>query len=392
MRRRASKLRPDLYLLLVMLLLIGQVELAVGSSVDLVKNGGFESGLTNWNTLSLNQFSPAESLFGSDSLVKYSGSLSLRTVAITSFQFEIRGEVFQVIEDPNLSFDSTLSFWVYPLIVGDDMPNAHIWLYLVFHEASQKQYRVAYHVAWETSIWPGYRDWKTNTTDTTDFFLRTFRGEWNYVQRDLKRDYESRFGFTADTKLSKLEIHIATSTKQPIALRQPPEPFVWWDEIKLISIPPPKLNVSSLALYRLGTLTRDVVIGEEVELVASISNPADTSVRNLVAEVTYPNGVRPLSSPPTVSSVEPRSEARIVWRMVADEPGQYRINVKLSSSAGTYSEEVYLSARPKPLPVPQPQIEAPPQTATYLALLALIVAAIALGIIVSAKRPRKRKR
>ncbi len=383
-------MRPRLVVPLTVFLVLGQVEVAAAASVDLVKNGGFESELSDWNTVTLSQFYPADALFLADGIA-YSGSRSLRVAAIVAYEPQVRGEIYQIIQDPRLSLDSTFSFWVYPMVAADDMLTAHIWLYLVLQTTSQRQYRLAYHVAWETVAWPGYRDWQGNTSDTTDFFIRTSRSEWNYIQRDLRRDLESRFGLGAGVGLSKMEIHIATSTRQPIAPYRLATGFVWWDDIKLLSTPPPRLDVS-LTAYRSGIATREALVGEEVQLVASLFNPSDTPVRDLVAEAVYPNGLRVLSKTSAPSYLDAGSRAQIAWTIVADAAGNYTLSVKLSSSAGTYSGQVSMSAKSVPSQAPQvvPPGEQPP-AGPYFLIIAVVAAAFAAGVLVSTRRQRGKR-
>jgi len=355
-------------------------------AVDLVKNGGFESDLANWNLVTLSLFYPADILFVVDG-IPYEGTRSLRTSAIVSYEPGIRGEIYQVIDDKRLSFDSTLSFWVFPSVAADDMPTAHIWTYLLLHTSSQKQYRLAYHVAWETVAWPNYRDWVGNGTDTADFFLRTYRYEWNYVQRDLRRDFESRFGPTAGLQLSKVEIHIATSTKQPITPYRLDRGFVWWDSIKLLSVLPAKLDLT-LTLTRSGTITKEASVGEEVQLMASLVNPSAVAVRDIVAEAIYPLGLRLTSRISGPSYLDPGSKAEATWFLVPEIPGNYSLQVRVSSSTGVQMGEISLSAKPKPSPAPQASQPGPEamEAGTYAFIVLILAAVFAAGLVVCAWR------
>jgi len=168
---------------------------------SIVDNGSFELGLQGWETYSYG-YGDAEVVHK----VAYDGEYSLRTYTLPGPEvpkFPYGGGAYQTIERPDLTLDLKFSFWVRPGIVGENQ-YTQIRTWIEFHAREGQIFKLAYYIAWAFHVPENPR---FNTTDTTYILIRDCKaGVWNRIERDLKSDFESRFGKASERSLSEIRL------------------------------------------------------------------------------------------------------------------------------------------------------------------------------------------
>ena len=199
----------------------------VHARTELVVNGGFESGLNGWKPYVY------DDVYGRVNITQgtsRSGSWSLRTyidpARESPYTQKRGGGVAQTLPINIKGLDVVFSFWVMPAVVGDhSYTNIRALIRLELKDG--KSLNFFYHVAWAPTA---LGESLYNTSDTTIFFLPAMLHQWSYVQREIKRDFESRYGSSDAVVLSGLRVSFEMTTVSHLTT-----PDAFWDDISVVA-------------------------------------------------------------------------------------------------------------------------------------------------------------
>jgi len=257
---------------------------------EILTNGDFELGLEDWDAYHFEYGGPSLS-----TIVVHQGKYSLATrsgLPPTITGRRTGGGVCQVIERPDLTSEMNFSFWVYPQYVIRES-TTDIRAYVVFH-TGEKIFKIYYCISWHNKLT------LLNSSDTTFFLLENCGlGVWNFVGRNLKSDFEARFGSSSQYRLFKMEVYLELSLNVFSMLC----PFAYWDEVAITSTgapPPLSIYVATISVSGLpsGYSTHVMVDGSSVgSIVHGESKPFEFDVgtsHTLTVDsyVSGPSGVR----------------------------------------------------------------------------------------------------
>jgi len=247
---------PTLLLTLTLIFSGSYYHYTVASEEPILDNGGFELGLQGWETYSYG-YGDAEVV----AKVAYDGEYSLRTYTVPGPEvpkFPYGGGAYQTIERPDLSLDLKFSFWVRPGIVGENQ-YTQIRTWIEFHTEEGQIFKLAYYIAWGFHVPENPR---FNTTDTTYILIQDCRiGVWNHVERDLKSDFESRFGTASERSLSMIKLYADLVHYWSVIIAN-----AYWDAftLTLTTTVPPKTYTVTISVSGLpSTCTTNVAIDDK---------------------------------------------------------------------------------------------------------------------------------
>ncbi len=246
-------------LLLAFTMIVSSLHCYHTSSIEelIIDNGSFELGLQSWKTYSYG-YGDAEIVPG----VAYDGEYSLRTYTVPGPEvpkFPYGGGAYQIIERDDLTLDLRFSFWVRPGIVGENQ-FTQIRTWIEFHTQDGQILRLAYYIAWGFHVPENPR---FNTTDTTYILIRDCKiGVWNHVERDLKSDFESRFGTASEYSLSTISLYADLAHYWSVIIAN-----AYWDAFTLTlttTTPPKTYSVTILVSDLPSTYATNVVIDDRI--------------------------------------------------------------------------------------------------------------------------------
>jgi len=199
----------------------------VYARTELVVNGSFESGLNGWRPYVYDE------VYGRVNITQgtsRSGSWSLRTYINPAREIPYTqkrgGGVEQTLPTNIKGLDIVFSFWVMPAVVGDhSYTNIRALIRLELKDG--RSLRFFYHVAWAPTA---LGESLYNTSDTTIFFLPATLHQWSYIQRDVKRDFESIYGNSDAVVLSGLRVSFEMTTVSHLTT-----PDAFWDDISVVA-------------------------------------------------------------------------------------------------------------------------------------------------------------
>jgi len=188
---------------------------------DILVNGGFESDFNGWE-----RYGYGDGVANLSTIVVHQGNYSLATSSRLSPTRPDRpngGGVYQVIERPDLSFDMNFSFWVYPMyVIRESTTDVRAWI--VFH-TNEEVFKIYYCISWHD------KSALRNGSDVTFFLLEDCGlGVWNFIERNLKSDFEAGFGSSSQYRLLKIEVYLDLALHFFSMLC----PFAYWDDISLV--------------------------------------------------------------------------------------------------------------------------------------------------------------
>jgi len=244
---------PTLLLALTLILSGSNFQYTSAPDVLILDNGSFELGLQSWETYSYG-YGDAEVV----AKVAYEGEYSLRTYTLPGPEvpkFPYGGGAYQTIERPDLTLDLKFSFWVRPGIVGENQ-YTQIRAWIEFHTEEGRVFKLAYYIAWGFHVPENPR---FNTTDTTYILMQDCKiGVWNYIERDLKSDFESRFGTATERSLSTIKVYADLAHYWSVIIAN-----AYWDTFTLTLTTPTALKTYSVTISVSGlpsTYTTNIVI------------------------------------------------------------------------------------------------------------------------------------
>jgi len=219
----------------------------------ILDNGSFELGLQSWETYSYG-YGDAEVV----PKVAYDGEYSLRTYTLPGPEvpkFPYGGGAYQTIERSDLTLDLKFSFWVRPGIVGEN-EYTQIRTWIEFYTKEGQIFKLAYYIAWAFHVPENPR---FNTTDTTYILIQDCKiGVWNHIQRDLKSDFESRFGTASERSLSTIRLYADLAHYWSVIIAN-----AYWDMFTLTLMTTIALKTYSVTISVSGlpsTCTTNIVI------------------------------------------------------------------------------------------------------------------------------------
>jgi len=222
---------------------IMKVPAPVPTGPEILLNGGFESGFDWWE----------ERAYGDgevdlSSTVAHQGdhSLVIRSMFSPSCSCSPNGgEVHQIIERPDLTFDMNFSFWVYPWYVIQKS-TSDVRASIAFR-TDEETFRIYYYVSWHD------RTALRNESDVAIFLLENCRvNTWNFVERDLKSDFEAVFGSSSQYGISKVDVYLDLRLFFFSMLC----PEAYWDEVAIASMqapPPPSTYMATISVSGIGS-------------------------------------------------------------------------------------------------------------------------------------------
>ncbi|MBS7622761.1 CdvA-like protein [Candidatus Bathyarchaeota archaeon] len=160
-------------------------------TIELVKNGGFEDGLSPWKSFS---YSPQLLLNGTTTDFRsYSGNYSLCTPT-GSGAGGAGGGAYQYVSLGQAS-NLRLSFRVYLVGAAGVTTSTNIAVVISFYSGDTSRI-LAYYVAWSKNI-PIYSDFPAPTVNsekvTNILILGMERDRWNYVERNPEEDFKRAY-------------------------------------------------------------------------------------------------------------------------------------------------------------------------------------------------------
>ncbi|WP_455276647.1 hypothetical protein [[Eubacterium] cellulosolvens] len=211
------------------------------NGTELLTNGDFELGFTNWTK---SEYYPARSIYLTNGTA-HSGESALLIFPPPRRNYALGGEVYQDVKGLN-ELDLEFSFWIKPYAVGKN-PFTVIQSSAIFETSFNRTLRINYVIAW-------YPDLKTpgNHTDETDFTIRLSNETddtsspsvgiiasvpedddeiepmyWVFVKRSLRQDFESKFELNEKENISAIRIKLETMIMDAF------DAGTYWDDISL---------------------------------------------------------------------------------------------------------------------------------------------------------------
>jgi hypothetical protein len=211
------------------------------NGTELLTNGGFELGLTNWTK---SEYYPARSIYLTNGTA-HTGESALLVFPPPRRNYALGGEVYQEVKGLN-DLDLEFSFWVKPYAIGKN-PFTVIQSSAIFETSFNRTLRINYVIAWYTDIkTPG------NCTDETDFTIKLSNETddesapsvgiiasipedtteiepmyWIFVKRNLRQDFESKFELNEKENISAIRIKLETMIMDAF------DAGTYWDDISL---------------------------------------------------------------------------------------------------------------------------------------------------------------
>jgi len=342
--------------------------------VDLVRNGGFEEPV-GWNAYHVGDPFSSRVIFDTTTAHggAYSARIQSRGGSPSSPELTTGVSIRQVITREDLNFDLMYVFWMHPNVRGEVKSPPYTWIrswVLLGVEQPSKEMKFAklvYHMAWG-GLPP------SDSADTVNFFVDCETGRWNRVERNVKRDFEDKFGPTSKFSLKGIELGFELLRQGLVSEVGMPDSVVFFDDVSLQMLLPVVKASSSISC---SVPLSKVKEGESISISGFLS-PARGGVP---ITLTYK---KPDGSTLT-KFITTSPEGKFADTYVPDMAGDWNL---FASWGG---DEGYLATTSPPAPFtveakPKPLIEQ-----TNLALLGIIIAIIiALAAIVLMKRRRKR--
>ncbi|MEM3004327.1 MAG: hypothetical protein QXO25_05615 [Candidatus Bathyarchaeia archaeon] len=194
---------------------------------ELIVNGGFESHLDGWQPFIYDH------VYGKVNVTSgtwHSGSWCLRTYINPAREIPYSqkrgGGVMQILPTDIKDLDLLLSFWVMPAVIGQ---NSHTNIRSVVQISLKdgRSLNLSYYVAWAP---PALGEFLYNTSDNTIFFLPALLHRWTHIEREVKGDFESRFGNSSNLALEKLSVSFDMTTVTHLST-----PDAFWDDVSVLA-------------------------------------------------------------------------------------------------------------------------------------------------------------
>jgi hypothetical protein len=227
--KRNITIHSSIFLLIIILSFSFLIAPSASKGTELVKNGGFEDSLDNWNVFSYYPEHDDKAVI-TDSKPHY-GRYSLETGIINESQDHLGRGARQTINLEQCS-DLKLSFWVYLGSVAGSQ-NLYTDVALIVTFLTEKNPKaIVYYVAWDPQeeIYDGFPTPTMNSEDVTNILIpamMTYR--WNHVERDLARDFKNAHPSLDLRTVSSLSIELVSVRFEKIDFVS--ETF--WDDISL---------------------------------------------------------------------------------------------------------------------------------------------------------------
>jgi len=213
--------------LFLSILLFEILSVSASSGRDLIVNGGFKSQFEGWEPYVYDEVYGRVDLTSGTS---HSGTWSLRTyinpARAIPYTRKRGGGVKQVLSNDVEDLNMVLDFWVMPAIIDQ---NSYTNIRSVVHMELKdgRSVNISYYLAWAP---PALGEFLYNTSDTTIFFLPALLHQWSNVKREIKGDFESRFGNSKGVILSHLWILFEMTTVSHMTT-----PDAFWDDISMVA-------------------------------------------------------------------------------------------------------------------------------------------------------------
>lgn len=223
------------YLLLCVLLFeVLPVSAVLGD--NFIVNGSFESQFEGWEPY---VYYEGYGLVDLTSGTSHSSTWSLRTYVYPTgkcpYARKRGGGVKQVLSDNVEDLNMLLDFWVMPAIVGQNSyTNIRSTIHMELKDG--RSLNISYYLAWAP---PALGEFLYNTSYSTIFFLPARLHQWSNVQREIKYDFESRFGNSKDVILSQMWIILEMTTVSHLTT-----PDAFWDDIRVAAKTPSRTSSS----------------------------------------------------------------------------------------------------------------------------------------------------
>ncbi|MBS7622711.1 zinc ribbon domain-containing protein [Candidatus Bathyarchaeota archaeon] len=193
----------------------------------MIVNGGFESHLDGWQPFIYDQVYGRVNV---TSGTRHSGSWCLRTYINPAREIPYSqkrgGGVMQALSTDIRDLDILLRFWVMPAVIGQ---NSHTNIRSVVQVSLKggRSLNLSYYVAWAP---PALGEFLYNTSDNTIFFLPALLHQWTHIEREVKSDFESRFGSSSNLDLEKLSVSFEMTTVSHLST-----PDAFWDDVSVLA-------------------------------------------------------------------------------------------------------------------------------------------------------------
>ena len=222
--------------LLLSVLLFEVLSVSAVSGDDLIVNGGFESQFDGWEPY---VYYEGYGLVDLTSGTSHSSTWSLRTYVYPTgkcpYARKRGGGVKQVLSNNVEDLNMLLDFWVMPAIVGQNSyTNIRSTIHMELKDG--RSLNISYYLAWAP---PALGEFLYNTSYSTIFFLPARLHQWSNVQREIKDDFESRFGNSKDIILSQMWIILEMTTVSHLTT-----PDAFWDDIRVAAKTPSQTSSS----------------------------------------------------------------------------------------------------------------------------------------------------
>ena len=342
--------------------------------VDLIRNGGFEEP-EEWDAYYVG--GPGYSRVVFDTTMAHDGAYSARIQSRGGPSLEFAGGgIRQAITRDYLNFDLKYVFWIYPNVKGraEAPPYTLIrtWVQLELKMTSKekKVARLIYHVAWG-NVKP------SDSADTVNFFIDCKRGEWNYIERNIGKDFEGKFGSASQFSLMEIEVGFELLRQGGATVEGMQDPLIFVDDVSLQMILPVVKASSSISCSASLSNVRE---GESINISGFLS-PARGGIP---IKLTYK---KPDGSTFT-KSITTSPEGRFADAQVPNVVGEWTVFASWSGDEGTLaatspSISFTVEAKPKP-PPPPPLIEQ-----TTVGLLSIVIATIIAPAFILLMKRRK---
>jgi hypothetical protein len=200
-------------------------------TTELVKNGGFEDGLSGWTGFSYCSQLPLDGVV--TSYRSHSGRNSLFTECGTGGEhcFGVGGGAHQQIQF-NKASDLKRDFWVYLFGVPEINSWTDIALIADFRMPHDKRILV-YYLAWADNIliYNNFPFPALSSKNVSNLLLPNLRhNEWIHVERDLKADFEKGHPDMDFDTVQNVTVTLLAVTFQRLSLTSK---GAFWDDVKL---------------------------------------------------------------------------------------------------------------------------------------------------------------
>lgn len=197
-------------------------------AIQILANGGFESGMAYWTTIG-----SIDRSLSTDQFAR-SGLRSLLTTNLPPYQAFPTGQylqgAYQHAGGASLKRTLNFSFWIRPQQTSFEL---HIFAEAGFSlrtlDASPRNVTIRFYVAYQKGKLPA------NTSDSKHILLSNISpgspnwDKWNYYQRDLTRDFLSLFPSYTASLVWNIRVSLAVLTLTTVSWAQP----VLWDDVGL---------------------------------------------------------------------------------------------------------------------------------------------------------------